>query len=115
MTIELNQQVRAMIEFIHSLSPQVRVEHTNIIYQDEHANLKVYPPLTWDEEQCLDLEEQIAERVVDVLVDSGYLILAHVYTLEEQIAQARRELAETERRKVKVGRFLAQAAALGLA
>ena len=63
----------------------------------------------------LDFQEQISEYLVDVLIDSGYLILVYVYTPEQQIAKARRELTRTEQRQIQLGQFLGQAAALGLA
>ena len=50
MKTELDFQIQKMMDFIHSLSPEVRVEYTDVIYEDENANLKVYPPLTWDKE-----------------------------------------------------------------
>lgn len=112
---ELDRQIQTMTEYIYPLAPEVRVEDTNIIYEDENANLDVYPPLTWDEKRCLDFQHQIADRVVDVLVESGYLILVHVYTPEEQIAKARRELALAQRQQAEANQFLVQAAALGMA
>ena len=51
MNADLNSQIQAMVEFVRDLAPEVRVEHANVVYEDEHANLKVYPPLTWDEDR----------------------------------------------------------------
>ena len=115
MNRKLEDQTQAVIDYIHTLTPEVRIEQRNVIYQDEDANLDIYPPLTWDEERCLDFQEQISEYLVDVLIDSGYLILVYVYTPEQQIAKARRELTRTEQRQIQLGQFLGQAAALGLA
>lgn len=112
---ELKTQIQTMIEFIYSLSADVRVKHTDVIYEDEHANLQVYPPLTWAEQHCLELEDKIAEEVINVLINSGFLILVRLYTPEEQIAQARQKLAEVQRQTIKTTHFLAHAAALGVA
>ena len=50
MKTEFDFQIQKMMDFIHSLSPEVRVEYTDVIYEDENAHLKVYRPLTWDKE-----------------------------------------------------------------
>lgn len=115
MSKEVELQIQAVIDYIQTQASEVRVEQRDVIYQDEDANLDIYPPLSWDEERCLDFQEQISSHLVDVLLDSGYLILIYVYTPEQQIAKARRELARTQRRQVQIGQFLGQAAALGLA
>lgn len=115
MNKELERNIQNMINYIDVLAPEVRVEHIPAIYGDEDANLKVYPPLTWNEEQCDELEDQIAEHVVDTLVDAGYLILVGVYTPEEQVAKMRHKLALAQRQQAQANQFLTQAAALGLA
>lgn len=112
---QLDGLIHQMINYIHTLAPDVRVEHVPVIYEDEHANLKVYPPLTWSEEECLDLHDQISERVVDVLVDFGYLILVYVYSPEQQIQMARHNLVFAQQQQAQATHFLQQAAVLGLA
>ena len=121
MNADLNSQIQAMVQFAHDLAPEVRVEHANVIYEDEHANLKVYPPLTWDEDRCLALQQRVSERAVDIHLDSGYLILVYVYTPEQQIEQARQrrgraeqELVLVQRRHAEADRILREAAALGM-
>lgn len=107
--------IQQMINYIHMLAPEARVEHKDVIYGDEDANLKIYPPLTWSEQQCDELEEQIGERVVDVLIEAGYLILVGVYTPEEQVARMRQKFAIAQQEQAQANQFLAEAAALGLA
>ena len=121
MNPDLNSQIQALVEFVRDLAPEVRVEQANMVYEDEHANLKVYPPLTWDEDQCLTLQHRIAEQVMDDHVDSGFLILVYVYTPEQQIEQARQrrdraeqELVLAQRRHAEADRVLREAAALGM-
>ena len=115
MNKELEHNIQNMVNYIYMLAPEVRVEHISVIFGDEDANLKVYPPLTWNEEQCDELEDKIAEHVVDILVQAGYLILVGVYTPEEQIAKMRHKLALAQQEQAQANHFLAQAAALGLA
>lgn len=115
MNKELEHNIQKMINYIYMLAPDVRVEHNDVIYGDEDANLKVYTPLTWSEQQCDELENKIGEHVVDVLVEAGYLILVRTYTPEKQVAQMRQKLALAQQQQAQANQFLAQAAALGFA
>ena len=112
--IQLEQQIQDMIKYIRKLIPEVRVKETNVIYEDENANLKVYPPLTWNEEDCLTLQEKISEHSIDILIDTGYLILIYVYMPAQQIALTRHKLAIAQQQEVEANRFLAQAVTLGM-
>lgn len=114
MRTDPEDQTQALVEYIYQLSPEVRAEVTYVTYEDEYAHVKVYSPLSWDEDQCLQLEHQIAQRGVDILIDSGYLILAYVYTTEQQIELAQCERAEAKRRWQEADQVLTQAATLGL-
>lgn len=114
MNTVLENHIQALMEYIYQLAPEVQVEHTGIIYEDEHANLDVYPPLTWSEEECLALQRQISERTLDMLLDSGYFVLVYVYTPEQQIELARYKLAQVKRQWETTNRFLDQAASLGI-
>lgn len=110
----LENQVQTLMEFIYDLAPEVQIEPTNVISEDEHANLDVYPPLTWSEDECLELQHRIAKRTVNVLVDSGYFILAYVYTPEQQIELAQYKLTQVQQQWESANRVLHNAAALGL-
>jgi hypothetical protein len=103
MTDELDRQISEMVDHIMSLVPEARVEVTGDIFEDEHANLEVYPPLDWDEERCLDLQHEISKRVVDIHVDTGYFIAVYVYLPEQQV-----EKAKQERVKARYDQALAQ-------
>jgi hypothetical protein len=111
---ELGSQVDAMIHYICRLAPEVQVEYIPDIFEDEHANLEVYPPLSWDDERCLDLQEEIGAQVVDVHVKSGYLIGVYVYMPEQQIAKAQQELEKARKKQHKAQKILAEAERLGL-
>ena len=42
-----------------------------------------FTPISWDDEHCLDLQEKIGEYIIDVLLDTGFLILVYVYMPEQ--------------------------------
>jgi hypothetical protein len=120
-SISLDAQVELMMNYIHDLEPDVRLKFNPQVYEDEHANISVYPPLLWDDEHCLNFQEKIGDRVIDVHLDSGFLILVYVYMPQQQVAEARREreLAEktlkaTEQRRAEAEQVLTEAKALGL-
>ena len=115
MDVNLEHQIEGLASFIARLTPEVRVEREAVIYEDEHANLKVYPPLTWDEDRCFELQDRIAERVVDILMDTGYLILVGVYTPQQQIELARQKSATARNQWQAADQVLRQAAVVGLA
>jgi hypothetical protein len=47
---ELRYQIYELTDYILDLASEARVEYKPVICEDEHANLSVYPPLSWDEE-----------------------------------------------------------------
>ncbi len=103
----LNIQIESMIGYIREFAPEVYVRFNPAIYEDEHANIDILPPLSWDDERCLDLQEALGGHVVDIHVDTGYLIGVYVYTREQQISEARRKREDAER-------VLTEAETLGL-
>lgn len=62
-----------------ALCPEARVETTTENYEDEDGHVRIYPPAGFSEGQILELEGQIAERCVDMLVDTGIFLCAAVY------------------------------------
>jgi hypothetical protein len=110
----LDRQVQTLMKYIYILEPDVQVKRQDILYEDEHANLKVYPPLSWDEDRCLELQHKIAERASDMHQETGYLILVFVYTPEEQIFQAQQELEQARKKQHNAQKILAEAERLGL-
>ena len=61
------------------LCPEAKVEATTEHYEDEDGHVRIYPPAGCSEGQMTALEEQIAERCVDILVDTGVFLCAAVY------------------------------------
>lgn len=111
---ELQQVIYEFIDYIADLDAEVFVKREHFIHEDEDANLTVYPPLAWSEEQCSILQDRIDERVADILVETGYLILVYVCTPEQQVQETQQELAKLQKRTEAAQKKLAQAAQLGL-
>lgn len=111
---ELHSAIHTLIDYIIQLTPEVFVKEEKVIYEDEHANLEVYPPLTWDEEQCIDLQEKIGERVSELHVETGFLVLVYVVSPLQQVVEVQRELIQLKQRERAIEKKLAEAAALGL-
>jgi hypothetical protein len=70
--------------------------------------------LAWSEQQCRDFQRRIAERVVDVQIDTGYLILVNVIGPKRQIYGAQRILQESRQRAYEAETLLAEAERLGI-
>jgi len=111
---ELRNTIHLLTDYILQLAPEACVEEEQVIYEDEHANLEVYPPLIWDEEQCMDLQEKIGERVSDLHVETGFLVLVYVVSPLQQVAEVQRELIQLKQRERTIEKKLAEATALGL-
>jgi hypothetical protein len=65
--------------YVQELCPEASIEITKTTYEDEDANIVVCPPVQWTVEACDDLEERLAERSVDILIQTGYHILVGVF------------------------------------
>jgi hypothetical protein len=114
MSNELIELIQAMKIHIKELSPDVCVIETDEIFEDEHANLEVYPPLTWINEQCRALQHQSAGHASDIHIDTGYLILVYVCTPEQQVAEAQHELVRVKKKIQSAEKILTEAGQLGL-
>ncbi len=111
---ELQQVIYELTDYITDLGTDVYVKREHFIYEDEDANITVYPPLAWSEEQCSMLQDQISERIADILVETGYLILVYVCTPDQQVQETQRELTKLQKQTEAAQKKLAQAAQLGL-
>lgn len=65
--------------FIKALCPEAVIQVMRDTYEDEDANIAVYLTPGWSDEQCDALEERLSERSVDILLETGYCILAGVH------------------------------------
>lgn len=61
------------------LCPETKVEATTESYEDEDGHVRIYPPAGLSQGQVADLEGKIAERCVDILVETGVFLCAAVY------------------------------------
>jgi hypothetical protein len=111
---ELHSLIDELTAFIQDLAPEVRVEYENFIFTDEDANLSVFPPLSWDDERCWALQQKITEHAVERHLETGYLILASVYTPAQQVTEIQSELAKSKQRVEVLENALSEAEALGL-
>lgn len=65
--------------FAKSLCPKAKVEATMESYEDEDGHVRVYPPGGLSEQQIEELEGKIADRCVDILVETGIFLCSAVY------------------------------------
>ncbi len=103
-----------MMDYIRVLAPEVRVIDEGVSYECELTNLAVYPPLSWTEEECDELQEKIGEQITDINVETGSLILVRVYSPIEQVAEMQHELVVTQEKMKSLETRLQEAAEIGL-
>jgi hypothetical protein len=112
--VELDRLVKQVTEYIEDLASDIRIEYEPVIYEDEDANLSVYPPLSWSEDRCLDFQSQITEYTTELHLNTGYIISVYVLTPAQQVDEAQRELAKAEQRLASLRHLLCEAQTLGL-
>jgi hypothetical protein len=61
------------------LCPAAKVEATTRRYEDEDGHVRLYPPAGLSQRHIAALEGKIAERCVDILVETGVFLCAAVY------------------------------------
>ncbi len=94
MTEAIEQSIAELVGHIKALCPDARLHVTGNRFEDEDANIDVYPPFDWTMDE---LEEKIGEVKLDILLEHGHFIHTFVYEPEQQIEEARRQKAEAER------------------
>jgi hypothetical protein len=97
MSATLEQSIAELASYIKSLCPNARLRITGRRFEDEDANIDIYPPLEWTIEQLDELEEKIGDKKLDILIERGHFIHTFVYEPEQQVAEALRHKAEAER------------------
>ncbi|MGH7961829.1 MAG: hypothetical protein ACRERD_08385 [Candidatus Binatia bacterium] len=63
--------------------PEAKVEATLESYEDEDGHVRVYLPARLSDRQREEIEARIADRCVDILIETGVFLCAAVYDLEE--------------------------------
>jgi hypothetical protein len=74
-----DQYVTDFSVYIKDLCPGADLEISFVRYEEEDAHIRVFPPDSLSEEERETLDAQIAERSIDILLETGLLILAGVY------------------------------------
>ena len=62
-----------------NVCPEAKVEATLESYEDEDGHVRVYLPAHGSEEQMEEIETKIADRCVDILVETGIFLCTAVY------------------------------------
>jgi hypothetical protein len=65
--------------FAKTLCPEAKVEATMESYEDEDGHVRIYPPAGLSEKHAEELERKIADRCVDILVETGIFLCSAVY------------------------------------
>jgi len=97
MTETLEQSIAELVGHIKAICPDARLRVTGNRFEDEDANIDIYPPLDWTLDRLDELEEMIGDKKLDILLERGHFIHTFVYEPEQQIEEARRQKAEAER------------------
>ena len=97
MTEALEQSIAELVSYTKELCPDAQLRISGNRFEDEDANIDIYPPLDWTMVQLDELEEKIGEKKLDILVERGHFIHTFVYEPEQQIEEALRQKAEAER------------------
>ena len=66
-----------------ALCPQARVEITTESYEDEDGHVRIYPPAGLEPRLIEEIEGKIAERCVDILIETGVFLCSAVYEPDE--------------------------------
>lgn len=74
----LDATVTTFSLFIRDLCPEARLEISFTRHEDEDAHIWVSLPPSLSEEERENLANQIAERSIDLLLNTGFLILAGI-------------------------------------
>jgi hypothetical protein len=85
----LHEVVAEVIATITERCPEARVRISYQPYETEDANLHVYPPPSWDLDQCWDLREGLSQYCSDLFLSEGYFIAVLVVEPQDQVRRDR--------------------------
>ena len=74
----IDQSLTSLGLWVKEQCPEASVEISLVRYEDEDAHLRVTPPHSFSEEMKEDLGNRLADRAIDILLDSGICILTAV-------------------------------------
>lgn len=64
---------------IKELCPEAEIDISPVRYEDEDAHIRVFPPASITEQERDRLADRLADRTVEILNETGLLILTGVY------------------------------------
>jgi hypothetical protein len=64
---------------VKRLCPGAKVEATRESFEDEDGHIRIYPPAGISEKETEEIEEKVAARCVEILVEEGIFICSAVY------------------------------------
>lgn len=114
MNDDLLLEIDKLREQIRGLAPEVDVQLTGEVFEDESANLEVYPPLSWTEQQCRELQYKTSDLAIDLLLETGHLVLVYVCKPEQLVIEAEHRLKRARQEVEAAERILAEAYTLGI-
>jgi hypothetical protein len=75
----VNKYLTEVSRLAKELCPAAQVEATTERYEDEDGHVRIYPPAGLSHRQIAEIEGKIAERCVDILVETGIFLCTAVY------------------------------------
>lgn len=65
--------------YVKELCPEAEMEISFIRYECEDAHIRVFPPSSLSEKEIVELDDQLAQKSIDILLEAGLLILVGIY------------------------------------
>ena len=75
----VNKYLTEVSRLAKELCPAAQVEATTERYEDEDGHVRIYPPAGLSHRQIAEIEGKIAERCIDILVETGIFLCTAVY------------------------------------
>ena len=75
----LDQHLTSLSLLIKEWCPDGELDISLTRYEDEDAHVRIFPPDTTGEEERNRLADRLADRTLDILSETGLLILTGVY------------------------------------
>jgi hypothetical protein len=83
-TALLDRYVAELIQLAKAQYPEASVEILPVPFEDEDAHILIYPPEGTSETDLDRLGDALTERSVEILLDTGLLILVGVYEASQR-------------------------------
>jgi hypothetical protein len=90
-TALLDRYVTELVQLAKAQYPEASVEILPVPFEDEDAHILVYPPEGTSDTDMDRLGDELTERSVEIMLDTGLLILIGVYEAAQR-RQSREDL-----------------------